>query len=278
MKALLSITIFILTICFSFAQTAFEGSIKWSMSMTSTAGTSPSGTQLTEKEKADMKKNIAEMEKQMNDPQMQAMFESNPQMKATLEKQLEVMKAMQSEGGVNNLLPKSYTIKVKDGSSLTSVEGGITASMGDILYQKSTDKTYYIKRDSKTYSVAPKAPAKTTDSSVVTVTATTETKKILTYNCTKYVVTITQKGQKQVMNLWATKDLKQYDVKSFQVSDPGTQAYAAAFKKINGVVLGMEMTHEGQTMKMEVIELKATTLPASDFVIPAGFKEVPYGH
>ncbi len=278
MKALLSITVFFLTVCFSFAQTAFEGSIKWSMAMTSATGSSPSGTQLSEKEKADLNKNIAEMEKQMKDPQMQAMFESNPQMKVTLEKQLEVMKAMQGEGGVNNLLPKSYTIKVKDGSSLTSVEGGITASMGDILYQKSTDKTYYIKRDSKTYSVAPKAPAKTTDSSVVTVTATTETKKILTYNCTKYVVTITQKGQKQVMNLWATKDLKQYDVKSFQVSDPGTQTYAAAFKKINGVVLGMEMTHEGQTMKMEVIELKATTLPASDFVIPAGFKEVPYGH
>lgn len=276
MKTLLSASCFFITVCFSLAQTNFEGVIKWSIKMTSASGAS--STELTEKQKAELKTGITQMESQLNDPQMKALFDSNPSMKATIEKQLQTMKAMQGDGGTGSLMPKYFTIKMKDGNSLTTVDGGARAIMGDILYQKATDKTYYIKQDSKTYSVAPKNTATTKDSSIVTVVATTETKKILTYTCTKYIVTISVRGEKQTMHVWATKDLKQYDVKVFHNSNiSGQEAYSEAFKKIDGIPLGMEMNQYGQSVTMEVIELKNTTLLASEFIIPAGFKEVPFG-
>lgn len=247
--------------------------------MTSAAGSPSSSTQLTDKQKAELNESIVELEKQLNDPEMKAMFESNPSMKATLENQLKTMKSMQGDGGTSSLMPKSFTIKMKDGNSLTIMDGGMAASMGDILYQKATDKTYYVKKEAKTYSVAPKhTPIPGEDSSIVTVVATAETKKILTYNCTKYIVSISRKGEKQTMTVWATKDLKQFDVKSFHSSNMGGKnSYSDAFKKIDGIPLAMEMKEQGQVVSMEVIELKNTTLPASDFIIPGGFKEVPFG-
>lgn len=246
--------------------------------MTSATGSPSSSTQLTDKQKAELNEGIIELEKQLNDPEMKAMFESNPSMKATLENQLKTMKSMQGDGGMSSLMPKSFTIKMKDENSLTTMDGGMAASMGDILYQKTTDKTYYIKRDAKTYSAAPKHTPPVEDSSIVTVVATAETKKILTYNCTKYIVSISKKGEKQTMNIWATKDLKQFDAKTFHSSNMGGKnSYSDAFKKIDGVPLAMEMKEQGQSISMEVIELNNTTLPASDFTIPAGFKEVPFG-
>jgi len=262
-----------------FAQTNFEGTIKWGMSMTSASGTATKTPELTAKQKADLQDGINKLEQQMNDPQMQAMFQSNPSMKASLEQQLQSMKLMQGEGGVSNLLPKSYTVKIKDGNSYTTIDGGAMAAMGDILYVKATDKTYFIKTASKTYSVSPKSAAASasTNNQTIKVVPTTETKKILTYNCTKYIVTITENGKTQTMNIWATKDLKQYSSQSFQTAGVGQNSHAAAFKDIDGVPLRIEMTEQGQSVVLEVLELKNTPLSASDFVLPAGFKEVPFG-
>ena len=261
------------------AQTNFEGTIKWGMSMTSAAGTPAKTPELSAKQKAELQDNIAKLEQQMNDPQMQAMFQSNPSLKATLEQQLQSMKLMQGDGGVSNLLPKSYTVKIKDGNSYTTVDGGAMAAMGDILYLKSTNKTYFIKTSAKTYSVSPKSASAsaTTDNKTVTVAPTTETKKILTYNCTKYIVTITENGVVQTMNIWATKDLKQYNAQSFQTDGVGQKSMTNAFKEIDGVPLRIEMTEKGQSVVMEVLELNNTPLSTSDFVLPAGFKEVPFG-
>jgi len=277
MKTILSVTCFFFAIYLSFAQASFEGTIKWSIKMTPTGSSTAAPVELTDKQKEELKESIAQIESQLNDPQMQAMLDSNPSMKVTLMRQLQTMKEMQGDVVVNNLLPRSFTIKMKDGNSLTTVEG-ITSSMIDVLYQKVTDKTFYIKRDAKTYSVASKHTKTAEDSSIVTVAATAETKKILSYNCIKYIVTLSNKGEKQTMNVWATKDLKQFDVKSFHNSNiGGNNSFSEAFKKIDGISLAMEMSEQGQTIKMEVIELKSGVLPAADFTVPADFKEVPLG-
>jgi hypothetical protein len=260
------------------AQINFEGTIKWSLSLNSSKNTgTTTQKELTPQQKADLTKGIAELESKLNDPGMQAMFESNPSMKAMLEQQLATMKTMQGENGMNGLMPKSYTVKMKDGNSYTQMEGGAMAAAGDILYLKSTDKTYYIKKAAKTYSVAPKSKSTTSEDATTTVTATTETTKILNYTCTKYIVTFTEAGKTKTLFIWATKDLKQYASGSFHTSGIGNQGNMTALKKIDGVPLKIEVTEQGQTIVLEVIELKNVTLSAADFVLPADYKEVPFG-
>lgn len=263
----------------SHAQTNFEGTIKWSIAFSGSQGNASAQKELTPKQKEELDKGIAELEAKLNDPEMKPMFDSNPSMKSMLEQQLATMKAMQSNGA-SGMMPKSYTVKMKDGNSYTQIEGGAMAAIGDILYLKATDKTYYVKKAAKTYSVAPKSKtAATTDNATVTVTATTETAKILTYTCTKYIVTFSEAGKSKTMFIWATKDLKQYASSSFHTGGMGnqSQAHTSAFNKIDGVPLKIEATEQGQTVVMEVIELKNMTLPASDFILPADYKEVPFG-
>jgi hypothetical protein len=267
-----------LLIISSNAQVNFEGTIKWNLSLNNSKNTgTTTQKELTPQQKADLNKGIAELESKLNDPSMQAMFESNPSMKAMLEQQVATMKAMQGENGVSGLIPKSYTVKMKDGNSYTQMEGGAMAAAGDILYLKLTDKTYYIKKAAKTYSVAPKSKSATSEDATTTVTATTETAKILNYTCTKYIVTLTEVGKTKTLFIWATKDLKQYTSSSFHTSGIGNQGNMAALKKIDGVPLKIEVTEQGQTVVLEVIELKNVTLSAADFVLPADYKEVPFG-
>ena len=258
------------------AQVNFEGVIKWNMTLTSKNNTSAQ-TELTPKQKEELNKSIAELEAKINDPSMQPAFESNPSLKAMMEQQLATMKAMQGEKGISSLMPKSYTVKMKDGNSYTQIEGGAAAAAGDILYLKAMDKTYYIKKGAKTYSLAPKSKSTFSEDATVMVTPTTETAKILNYTCTKYIVTFTEAGKTRTLFIWATKDLKQYSPGSFQISGISNASNMSAIRKIDGVPLKIELTEQGQTVILEVIELKSMTLPTIDFVLPADYKEVPFG-
>lgn len=273
--------VFFITISFTittstYAQVNFEGMMKWSITMKGANGTASSQQELTPHQKEELNKNIADLEKKLNDPSMKPLFDNNPSLKLMMEQQLATMKTMQGGDGMNSLLPKSYTIKFKDGNSYTQVDGGALAAAGDILYLKATDKTYYIKKTAKTYSITPKAKPAANDATT-TVTATTETTKVLTYTCTKYIVTFTEAGKTKTMFVWATKDLKQYSSSSFQSTGIGSQSNTAALKKIDGVPLKIEMTDQGQTVIIQVIELKNTAIPTTDFILPLDYKEVPFG-
>lgn len=260
-----------------YAQTNFEGIVKWNLTMSGTSNAAATQKELTSAQKEDLKKSIAELEVKLNDPSMQAAFQSNPYLKTMLEQQLATMKSMQGDNGVGGLVPKSFTVKMKDGNSYTQVEGGAMATAGDILHLKTVDKTYYIKKSTKTYSLAPQSKPTSTTEATVTVTPTTETIKILNYTCTKYIVLFTEAGKTKTMTVWATKDLKQYSSGSFQTGGVGNPSHVSALKKIDGVPLKIEMTEQGQTVVMEVVELKNTTLAASEFILPLDYKEVPFG-
>lgn len=276
MKKIIGFIFIISLVITTHAQVNFEGTIKWSLTLNGLISTTTTPKELTPKQKDDLKKGIAELESKLKDPDMKAMLDANPSMKAMLEQQLASMKAMQGDEGIVGLRPKSYTIKVKDGNTYTQVEGGSSAT-GDILYLKLTDKRYYIKKATKTYSLAPKLKSTPSEESSVTVTPTSETVKILNYTCIKYVVTFSETDKTKSMFIWATKDLKQYNSNSFQTSGLGNQSNTAALKKIDGVPLKIEMTEQGQSVVMEVIELKNAILPANDFVLPLDYKEVPFG-
>jgi hypothetical protein len=72
---------------------------------------------------------------------------------------------------------------------------------------------------------------------------------------------------------WTTTAIKDLDMKSLAHQRVGNNQQAMFYDKIEGVPLKMEMKQAQATMIMEVVELKKQSLPSSDFVIPAGFKE-----
>lgn len=275
MRKIVSAFLLFSVISFLHAQTPFEGTIKWTLSI-NMPGTKNGSVELTAKQQAELKDGIAQLEKQLNDPNMKAAFESNPSLKATLETQLQAMKSMQGASGANSLMPKGCSIKTKNGNSLTTIDGGMANTAGDILYIKSVDKTYSIKHAEKTYSVIPASTKTATEQSAVTVTPTTETKKILSYTCTKYNVTLIHNNVTHTMQIWVTKELKQYDSKSFHSGGLGQDQTAEALKKIDGVPLRIEASEKGGEIIMEVVQISPEKLSDYLFILPSGYKEVPY--
>ncbi|HEY3429823.1 MAG TPA: DUF4412 domain-containing protein [Cyclobacteriaceae bacterium] len=211
---------------------------------------------------------MKQMQERMNDPQMKAMMEQNPQMKQQMEA---AMKMMQG-GDMNSMMPTGITIKIKDGNTLTHMEGGMMGG-SETLYKKDKHETFLINATSKTYSKVSggnnSAPQNNTQ---VKVTKTTETQKILNYTCTKSIVTTTHDGKEINQYIWTTKEIKDFDLKSLARQQVG-KGQSMFYENIEGVPLKMEMITPQMKMEMTVTEIKKGSLPASTFEIPAGYTE-----
>ncbi len=112
------------------------------------------------------------------------------------------------------------------------------------------------------------------DFSNVKITKTGETATILNYPCTKYIAESKVQGQPVQQIFWTTKEIKGLDMKSLARQRMGNNKNALFYDKIEGVPLKIEMKQAQMGMVMEVVEIKKQSLPASDFAIPTGFKEV----
>ncbi len=249
----------------------FEGVIKWSVT---TDITDPKlKAQMAEAQKkmndpatqAQMK----EMQERMNDPQFKTMMESNPQMKAQMENALKMMQG----GDMNSMMPSGFTLKVKDGNSLTKMEGGMMSGT-ETLYLKDKNQSYLINRESKTYTVLPHydEQSKTVNDNVK-VTKTSETQKILNYNCTKTIVAVTEGGKSINQIFWTTTEIKNLDFKSLSSQKVGKSTHAMFYNSIEGVPLKTEIVTPEMKMVMQVTEIKKETVASSLFVVPAGFTE-----
>jgi hypothetical protein len=249
----------------------FEGVIKWSMKSEYTDPKMKAQMEEAERRMNDpaTQAQMKQMQERMNDPQMKAMMESNPQMKA----QMEAMMKMQSGGG--SMMPTGFTIKIKNGNTLSVMEGGMMAG-NETLYLKAKNQTYMINTTSKTYSALPQNSGATpTPSADIKVKKTTETQKILNYTCTKTIVTVTEKGKSIDQIFWTTNEIKDFDLKSLSSQRAGN-GQSMYYENIEGVPLKMEMTMPQAKMIMEVKEIKKQPLPGSTFEIPAGFTETKY--
>ncbi|MGC4021693.1 MAG: DUF4412 domain-containing protein [Cyclobacteriaceae bacterium] len=105
-----------------------------------------------------------------------------------------------------------------------------------------------------------------------TVTKTNETAKIIGYNCTKYVVTVSERGQTMTSNIWATTDIKDIDVSAMKKQRMG-RGQSMFYDGIDGMPLKIESTTPQGNMVMEVTDIKRESLDASLFTIPSDFKE-----
>ncbi len=252
-------------------QAQFEGLIIWNFKMEITdpklkAQMEQASAKMNSPE---MKAQMQELEAKMNDPQFKAMMEKNPEMKAMIEKQLEATKSGSGGSMMDNMMPKSMEIHIKNSNSLTKTTGGAFDS--EILFLKDKETSYSIDRKNKTYSVLPQSPASKTED--YKVTKTTETSTVLGYKCLKYIVEMTERGQKMTNNVWATTEIKDLDPKQFSKIRIGQSQRASFMDKIEGVPLKMNMGMPQGQMTLEAVSLKKETQSPELFVLPAGFTE-----
>ena len=252
----------------------FEGTVKWTMKMDITDPKMKAEMAKAQQQMNDpaTQAKMKEMEAKMNDPQFKAMMEANPQMKAQMES---MMKMSQGGGNMNSMMPTGMTMKIKNQNTLTRMDGGM-ADGQETLHQKDKNQTVRLDRKNKTFSVRPSGPGKGDASAAAAaakITKTSETAKIIGYNCTKYTAEVTEGGHPSTQIFWTTTDIKDFDMKSLSSQRMG-QGTSLFYDKIEGVPLKIEMASPQGNMVMEVAEIKRETLNGDDFTIPADFKEV----
>lgn len=267
MKKLL-IAAFALVSTTTWAQT-FEGTIKWSMKMEVTDPEMKAKMEAGQKKMSDpaQQEKMKKMQEQMNDPKMKAMMEANPALKAQMDK---ITKMSQGGGDMmSNMMPKGMIVKIKGTSSLVTMDGGMFS--GDILH--TTDKTVRLDRENKTYSVMPSGNGdQAYEGAKPTVTKTGETTKIIGYTCTKYVVTMVERGKTITTNLWATTEVKGIDLKAMAKQKMG-RGQSMYYDGVDGIPLRIESSTEEGKMTMEVTDIKRESLNAADFTIPSDYTE-----
>jgi len=252
----------------------FEGTVKFSMKAEIT---DPKMKEQIEKGMQQLndpatQAKMKEMQEKMNDPQMKAMMEANPQMKEQIENAMKMAQGGGAGGGMASMMPTGFVFKSKGGNSLTIIEGGMMPM--EVLMVK--DKSYRLDRKNKTYSElgagGPPSNMPQQTKPEVKITKTNEKATILNYNCTKYIATITEKGKTINQFFWTTTEIKDFDMASFAKQRMG-RGEPIFYEGIEGVPLKIEMTMPEAKMIMEVTEIKRETLNASDFSLPADFKQ-----
>ena len=188
---------------------------------------------------------------------------------------VEAAMKMMKGGDVNAMTGNSFVVKIKNQNMAMVMSGGMINMETLYLHEKNT--SYKIDRSAKTYSPMPVSQNEDPNNKVeVKVTKTGETAKVLDYTCTKYIVDITSKGQTMQQVVWSTTAIKDFDLKSLAKQRTGNNQYSLFYEQIEGVPLKTEMSAPQGKMSMEATEIKRQSLPASDFVIPSGYKEVPF--
>lgn len=249
---------------FVFAQ--YEGTVTWSMKLEITDPKVKA--QMEKMNSPEVQAQMKLLEEKMNDPQFKSLMESNPEVKAMLEKQLEAIKGGNGGNMIENMMPKSVVNHVKNGNSLSKVVGG--AFETETLYLKDGNKSYTIDRKNKTYTLH--TPAAEDAKHAYKVTKTEEFATILAYKCRKFLVESAEGKEKVIYHVWATPDFKELDAKQFSKMRVGNAANTGFMEKIEGVPLKMQASLPQGKMTMEVTEIKKETLDDALFQLPEGFK------
>jgi len=112
----------------------------------------------------------------------------------------------------------------------------------------------------------------------VEVKKTSDKKTISGYACVKSVIT---EDGKELMTVWATKDMKDFNVIRKDMEEFGRRmaamnpmmpkGFLEAMAKIEGFPIETSM---GTTMKQVVTKVERRSTPAGEFEVPAGYKKV----
>jgi len=111
----------------------------------------------------------------------------------------------------------------------------------------------------------------------VEVKSTGETKKILSYTCTKYIAT---SGGNEILTAWVTKEFKAFEtvrkdweatsIRMMKAAPGNAGAMGEAMMKMGGYPMEIDI----MGMAIVVTKLEARSTPASQFEVPAGYTKV----
>jgi hypothetical protein len=179
--------------------------------------------------------------------------------------------------GRANMIPKEMTMKVQNKNTLIRMEGGMATMIGDILYLHDKNQTYSISREAKTYHLLTPMGERKESQPAYKVTKTTERKRVLNYDCVKYLVEMQNGPQTATQAVWASSDFKEFDAQTLSRLPIGRQGELTFLKEIEGMPMRIEMKAFGSNMVAELVEVKKQPLDASQFKIPAGYQELEMG-
>ncbi len=175
----------------------------------------------------------------------------------------------------------------ESGSQLTIVRADLK-KMYIVDTAAKTYSTLDLPIDLKKYIPAEAAPMMESmfSSMKVTVTPTTETKKIRDWNATKFMVTMSMPMGSSTREVWATKDISVDStnycelVGSMMSMMPGGSAMAAEWKKVEGfpvlTLSSMPMMGSEMKSKEELTAVEHKDAPEGTFDVPKGFTEKPF--
>ena len=175
-------------------------------------------------------------------------------------------------------MESKITMKMKNGNASLMIIGGPMAGM-EALYIK--NQTYSIDRAKKTFSVPLSiSDAMGGESPKPVITKTSETKKILDYNCIKYISKVTAFSLTATTHYWIAADLKSIDfnIISKMTGDEDSppeiikEGFPLMIETTTATSDGKTTTVQGKSM-MQVLSIKKELLNATDFSIPSDFKE-----
>ena len=99
---------------------------------------------------------------------------------------------------------------------------------------------------------------------VITVKPTTDTKTIAGYNCKKAIMTVkSNQAAEQSFDVYFTED---FDVSKFN--------FGSTLPEVNGMALQFSMAQGPFSLKMTARSVKKENIAASEFAIPADYKQV----
>jgi hypothetical protein len=215
---------------------------------------------------------MKEMEAKMNDPQMKKMMEQNPQMKAAMEAAMKSAKGGGAPAGMEGMMPSGMIMKFKGENMASIMEGGMAGGM-EVIHAKGQMPTR-INRADKTYSKMPETSGGG-QAPQAKVTKTSETAKLLGYNCQKYTAEVQEHGKTITQIFWTTTEIKDMDMKMLAKQRMGQGGGQALFyDQMDGVPLKMEFASPQGMLVMEATEIKREKIDDAAFVIPADYKEV----
>ncbi|MEP6747420.1 MAG: hypothetical protein ABJB86_06825, partial [Bacteroidota bacterium] len=218
---------------------SFEGTVTWSVKYEIADPAKKAEMEKNQKSLSDPanQAKIKQLQDQMNTPQMKSLMDANPQMKATMEKNL---KMLQGADPTASVMPTSMIIKTKGSNSISTMDGGMMAT--ETLYQGDKKQGYILNRSAKTFTKLHQdsTMARRPDTLQHKVTKTSETMKILNYNCTKYIVTIITRGDTINQIFWTTTDATGLDMRSLSKQKMGNSGQPMFYDGISGVPLRIE--------------------------------------
>ena len=179
-------------------------------------------------------------------------------------------------------------MRVENGDQVTIVRADLK-KMYMLDVKQKTVSTVDLPIDMKKYVSAEMAPMLDQIGTMmkITVTPTTETKKIKDWNATKYTMTMSMPmGGGFTRDIWATKDIE-LDSTAFNAlagtmmsSAIGGASMAADFSKIEGFTVLTEGTQKvmGQSSKTreELVSIEKKEAPEGLYEVPKGFTEKPF--